>query len=129
MIKFKCPKCGHDVIEEIASGATISYDVKDVTLSENGTDVEFDYSSDISVGSLDEDSIRRQCGECGKLITEDMLKSLAASDCYPVSSTIGYHGREGKIRKYLNGSVIIQLTDTDEELSVDIDEFLEQQTR
>ena len=74
---FKCPECGHDVLEEIATEAVISYDVEDITLDDSGTELDFEYSSDITVSDLCADSIRRQCGECGRPVSDSELKTAA----------------------------------------------------
>ena len=125
---FTCPECGHHVVEEIASGATISYDVEDIELAADGVDLRFYYSQEISVADMDTDSIRWQCGECGKKVTEAMLKVFAARQGYPVFSTIGYHGREGEVAEYLDDGVVVRFFDTGEEKYLEIEDFLEQQT-
>ena len=41
--------------------------------------------------------------------------------------TVGYHGREGVVRDYADGGVIIYFPDIDEEDWIDIEELMEQE--
>ena len=62
-LKFVCPKCKHNVIEEIMENASISSNIK--TLTEDGAT----YAEDVSVA--DGDVVCYQCGECGYILRDN----------------------------------------------------------
>lgn len=61
--EFKCPKCGHFVVEEVMGDVTVASEVVDV-----------DEDGDVSYGEQtneDGEVVRYQCAECGWTLPVD----------------------------------------------------------
>ena len=111
-IKFKCPKCGCKVIEEVQTNVTVASVVgNDVCF--DGRNLELCYGAQTNTdGEVD----RYQCDNCGHVIAQDNLELLAylrkrkmieleAGESFPVEisqcgSCGGYHrvGYKGDCR-------------------------------
>jgi len=77
VLKFKCPKCNNDLIEEIMSGAIVSTPVLKLTVTGGGCEPDYDYANAENYdGQID----RYQCAKCGFIVPAKSLEALSASE-------------------------------------------------
>jgi len=74
MKEFKCPKCGHNQIEEVLPGVTQSSVITDVAAADE-CDVALEYGA-ISCDGGDFDQVRYQCVKCGESVHGQQLMDL-----------------------------------------------------
>jgi len=72
---FKCEDCGCKVIEEVLSGVVKLSVIVDLKFDDDG-ELDIEYGGSKTFGG-DSESIVYQCSKCGRVLTEDELKSVA----------------------------------------------------
>ena len=77
ILKFKCPKCGHDRIEEIMINVIVSTPICRINVIDNGYESEYDHSK---AENYDGQVDRYQCAKCGFIVPVRSLEALAATE-------------------------------------------------
>jgi len=76
-LKFKCPKCGHDRIEEIMINVIVSTPVCRINVSDGNYEPEYDH---LKAENYDAQVDRYQCAECGFIVPVRSLEALATTE-------------------------------------------------
>ena len=63
--KFKCPKCGREILEEVITGIVLSTPLSKIAMTDDCPDPEYDYSKEESHDGIVD---RYQCKNCGFVI-------------------------------------------------------------
>ena len=74
MLKFKCPKCGFNRMEEVMTGVTVSTIINDLGIEDEFIDCNYGNASNDG-GEVD----RYQCVSCGHVVAtneEDLIEFL-----------------------------------------------------
>lgn len=77
VLKFNCPKCGHDRLEEIMINVIASTPVLRINVSNGNCEPEYDHSK---AENYDGQVDRYQCAKCGFIVPVRSLEALAATE-------------------------------------------------
>ena len=83
ILKFKCPKCGSNVLEEIMIEVITSTPIRKITVANGRYEPDYDHSNaETLYGQVD----RYQCSKCGFIVPVRNLEALTATEYMEVSN-------------------------------------------
>ena len=87
ILKFKCPKCGSNVLEEIMIEVITSTPIRKITVANGRYEPDYDHSNaETHDGQVD----RYQCAKCGFIVPVRNLEALAVTEYMAVSDACNF---------------------------------------
>jgi hypothetical protein len=77
ILKFKCPKCDSDVLEEIMIEVILSTPIRKIAVTNGEYEPDYDHSN---AETLDGQIDRYQCAKCGFIVPVRNLEALTATE-------------------------------------------------